>query len=253
MLWLKVIINLPQSQQEDPGVQQQMPEVTSLNQPSADHSKSKLDEGNQTDILCGQHMTEVGSHEKPEDQGQESHHNSQLIQVMSSQTVPVSDSEMLLMTDVPEQSWHPLLPCLPKSNEDQSLPVKSTETSSQDSDYNSIHGDVNSDGVNSAHLLPPTPNKVVQISCDGMVDCLGGQSMADNLGNKSDKINSSPTQASCQQYQSPSQGMDDEIQGWDANHGNWDSHIKQTKSRIIRDLPIPIPGWADNSWFRYTT
>ena len=112
-----------QLQREDLGVLQQMPEVASLCQPSADHSKSKLDEGNQTDKLCGQHMTEVGSHEKPEDQGQESHDNSQLIQVMSSQTVPVSDSEMLLMTDVPEQTWLPLLPSLPpQNNEDQSLP-----------------------------------------------------------------------------------------------------------------------------------
>ena len=121
---IKSNFNLLQSQQEDPGVPQQIPEVnSSLCQPSADHSKSELGECKQTDKLCGQHMTEVGSHYEPEDQGQEGHDNTQLIQVMSSQTVPVSDSEMLLMTEVPEQTWLPLLPSLPSAGkEDQSLP-----------------------------------------------------------------------------------------------------------------------------------
>ena len=153
---IKSNYQLPQSRQENPGVPQQIPEVkSSLCQPNADHSENQLHEGYQTDKLCGQHGTEVGGHEKPEYQGQNGNDNTQFIQVMSSQTVPVSDYEMLLMTEVPEQTWVPLLPCLPpQSNEDQSLPVQTTGTSLhmlQDSDYHFNNGEVSRDDVNSAY------------------------------------------------------------------------------------------------------
>ena len=178
----------PQSQREDPGVQQELTEVnSSLCQPSADHSKFQLDEINQTDKLCGQHGTEVGS--QPDDQGQISQHdNTHLVQVIDSHTLqkswPESDSEMLLMTEVPEQTWLPLLPSLPpQNNEDQSLPVQSTGPSPQDSDYPFIHGEVNRDKVNTTSLVPPTINKM-ESSND--TECLGGQYMADSLGKTSD-------------------------------------------------------------------
>ena len=137
--------------------------------------------------MCGQHGTEVGSHEKPEDQG--SHDSTELIQVMSSQTVktllPGSDLEILLMTEVPEQTWLPLLPSLPpQSNEDQSLPVQSAGPSRQDSDYHFNHGEVSRDEGNRTYVVPPTTSKVV--SCEDIAECLGGQSMADNLGKTSD-------------------------------------------------------------------
>ena len=120
---IKSNYQLPQSHQEDPGVPQQISEVkSSLCQPNADHSENQLDEGYQTDKLCGQHGTEVGGHEKPEYQGQDGNDNTRLIQVMSFQTVPVSDYEMLLMTEVPEQTWVPLLPSLPSTGkEDQPI------------------------------------------------------------------------------------------------------------------------------------
>ena len=180
---------LPQSQREDPGVQQELTEVnSSLCQPSADHSKFQLDEINQTDKLCGQHGTEVGT--QPDNQGQISQHdNTHLMQVIDSHTLqkswPGPDSEMLLMTEVPEQTWLPLLPSLPpQNNEDQSLPVQSTGPSPQDSDYQFIHGEVSRDKVNTTSLGPPTINKVE--SCNDRTDCLGGQFMADNLGKTSD-------------------------------------------------------------------
>ena len=161
---IKSNYNLPQSQQEDPGVPQQIPEVkSSLCQPNADHLECQLDEDNQTDKLCGQHGTEVGGHDQPDDQGQISQHdNTNLVQVLSSQTVttlmPESDSAERLMTDVPEQTWQPLLPSLtPKSNEDQSLLVQSTRPSLQDSDYNSTHGEVSTDVVNSTYEDSNTP------------------------------------------------------------------------------------------------
>ena len=156
---IKSNFQLPQSRQEDPGVPQQIPEVkSSLCQPNADHSENQLDEGYQTDKLCGQHGTEVGGHEKPEYQGQNGNDNTQLVQV----TVPVSDYEMLLMTEVPEQTWVPLLPSLPpQSNEDQSLPIQTTGTSLhmvQDSDYHFYNGEVRRDDVNSAHEDSSTPD-----------------------------------------------------------------------------------------------
>ena len=180
----------PQSQWEDPGVQQELTEVnSSLCQPTADHSNIQLDdECNQTNKLCGQHGTEVGS--QPDDQGQISQHdNTHLMQVIDCHTLqkswPGSDSEMLLMTEVPAQTWLPLLPSLPsQNNEDQSLPVQSTEPSPQDSDYQFIHGEVNRDKVNTTSLVSPTINKVE--SCNGRTECLGGQSMAVNLGKTSD-------------------------------------------------------------------
>ena len=177
---IKSNYQLPQSQPEDPGVPQQIPEVkSSLCQPSADHSKLQLYEMNQTDNLCGQHGTEVGSHEQPDDQGQISQHdNTHLMQVLSSQTVttlmPESDSAELLMTDVPEQTWQPLLPSLPpKSNKDQSLPVQSNRRSLQDSDYHSTHGEVSTDEVNSAYedsntpIINDTGNNIYQLD-DGI-------------------------------------------------------------------------------------
>ena len=98
--------------------------------------------------------------------------------------MPVSDSEMLLMTEVPEQTWVPLLPSLPpQNNEDQSLPVQSTGPSPQDSDYPFIHGEVNRDKVNTTSLVPPTINKM-ESSKD--TECLGGQYMADSLGKTAD-------------------------------------------------------------------
>ena len=185
----------PQSQREDPGVQQELTEVnSSLCQPTADHSNIQMDdECNQTNKLCGQHGTEVGS--QPDDQGQISQHDSTyLMQVIDSLTLqkswPGSDSEMLLMTEVPEQTWVPLLPSLPpQSNEDQSLPVQTTGTSLhllQDSDYQSFHGEVSRDKVNTTSLVPPTINKDKVESCNDRTECLGGQSMADNLGKTSD-------------------------------------------------------------------
>ena len=173
-----------QLQQGDPGVQLHMPDVC---QPNADHSKLQLEEGNQTNKLCGQHMTEVGS--QPDDQGQISQHdNTHLMQVIDSHTLqkswPELDSEMLLMTEVPAQTWLPLLPSLPpQNNEDQSLPVQSTGPSPQDSDYQFIHGEVSRDNENATSLVPPTINKV-ESSND--TECLGGQYMADSLGKTSD-------------------------------------------------------------------
>ena len=179
----------PQLQREDQGVQPELIEVnSSLCRPSADHSKFQLDEINQTDKLCGQHGTEVGS--QPDDQVQISQHdNTHLMQVIDSRTLqkswPGSDSEMLLMTEVPEQTWLPLLPSLPpQGNEDQSPPVQSNGPSPQDSDYQFIHGEVNRDKVNTSSLVPTTINKVE--SSNSRTECLGGQSMADNLGKTSD-------------------------------------------------------------------
>ena len=162
----------PQSQQEDPGVQQELTEVnSSLCQPTADHSNIQMDdECNQTNKLCGQHGTEVGS--QPDDQGQISQHdNTHLMQVIDSHTLqkswPESDSEMLLMTEVPEQTWLPLLPSLPpQNNEDQSPPP-------QDSDYQFIKGEVSRDNENITYLVPPTINKVE--SSNGVTEWLGGQ------------------------------------------------------------------------------
>ena len=103
-------INIEQPEQEDPGVQEHIPEVnSSLCEPSADHSNNQLNKCKQADNLCGQHGTAVGSHEKTGVKDQfDQHHKSLLIEVTCTctQTVqtllPESASVMLLMTDVPE-------------------------------------------------------------------------------------------------------------------------------------------------------
>ena len=202
-------INIEQPEQEDPGVQKHIPEVkSSLYEPSADHSNNQLDECKQADNLCGQHETAVGSYEKTEVQDQFDQHDKPLIiQVTSTQTVqtllPESASAMLLMADVPEQTWQPLMPSsASQSYGNQSLPTESIKCLPQEGDCHASQGEVSSgdhhiesDEV-SKHLNNITnpheelPSIVNVVSCNGTsqyVDDLDAQStkcMGDLLGNQ---------------------------------------------------------------------
>ena len=202
-------IDTDQPEQEDSGVQEQIPEVnSSLYQPSADHSNNQLDECKQADNLCGQHGTVVGSHEKTEAQDQfDQHDKSLLIEVTSNPTVqtllPESASAMLLMTDVLEQTWQPLLPSLSsQSYGNQSLPTESIKCLPQEGDCHASQGEVSSgdhhiesDEVsthlnNSTTLHEEPPSIVNVVSCNGTsqyVDDIYAQStkcMGDLLGNQ---------------------------------------------------------------------
>ena len=198
----------PQSQQENPGVQQEVHTGSSLCEPSADHSNNQLDECKQADNLCGQHGTAVGSHEKTEVQDQfDQHDKPLLIEVTSTETVqtllPESASAMLLMTDVPEQTWQPLMPSsASQSYGNQSLPTESIKFLPQGDDCHASQGEVisgdhhiESDEVstqlnNSTTLHEEPPSIVNVVSCNGTsqyVDDLDAHStkcMGDHLGNQ---------------------------------------------------------------------
>ena len=202
-------IDTDQPEQKDPGAEEHIPEVnSSLCEPSADHSNNQLDECKQADNLCGQHRTAVGSHEKTEVQDQfDQHDKSLLIEVTSTQTVqtllPESASAMLLMTDVPEQTWQPLMPSLSsQSYGNQSLPTESIKCLPQEGDCHASQGEVSSgdhhiesDEVstqlnNSTTLHEEPPSIVNVVNCNGTsqyVDDFDAQSikcMGDHLGNQ---------------------------------------------------------------------